>query len=110
MTALWSQRRAGRSMIATAWLFLSLPALIASANAQQAAETTDADQASQSGVAGTGDEESLGSHANIVDLAICLASVIGCLIIIIPYIINRHNRKLRHSLILGLATSDLVSS
>ncbi|CAO1626243.1 unnamed protein product [Parajaminaea phylloscopi] len=62
------------------------------------------------GEVGTGTEKSLGSHANIVDLSICLASLVGCLIIIIPYILNKRTRKLRHSLIVGLATSDLVSA
>lgn len=47
---------------------------------------------------------------DIVDLCICIASIIGALTIIIPYCINRRSRKLRHALILGLATSDLVSS
>ncbi|PWN31435.1 family A G protein-coupled receptor-like protein [Meira miltonrushii] len=47
---------------------------------------------------------------DIVDLCICIASIVGGLSIIIPYCINRRSRKLRHSLILGLATSDLVSS
>lgn len=47
---------------------------------------------------------------DIVDLCICIASIMGSLTIIIPYCINRRSRKLRHALILGLATSDLVSS
>lgn len=46
--------------------------------------------------------------ANIVDMVICLFSVVGSLIIIIPYAASKHSRKLRHSLILGLATSDLI--
>lgn len=55
-----------------------------------------------------------GSHVpadvtDIVDLAICLASILGSMTIIVPYIVNRRSRKLRHALILGLATSDLVS-
>lgn len=54
-------------------------------------------------------DDNLGKVADIVDLCICLASVIGSLIIIIPYIVSKNSRKLRHSLILGLATSDLVS-
>lgn len=46
---------------------------------------------------------------DIVDLVICLVSVLGSLVIIVPYCRTRRSRKLRHSLILGLATSDLVS-
>lgn len=62
------------------------------------------------GAVGTGTEKSLGSNANVVDLSICLASLVGCLIIIIPYLLNKRSRKLRHSLIVGLATSDLCSA
>lgn len=47
--------------------------------------------------------------ADIIDLIICIFSIIGALSIIIPYCFNRRSRKLRHSLILGLATSDMVS-
>ncbi|UZJ54746.1 hypothetical protein CBS101457_004066 [Exobasidium rhododendri] len=47
---------------------------------------------------------------DIVDLVICVVSVLGSLSIIIPYALQKGSRKLRHSLILGLATSDLVSS
>lgn len=50
-----------------------------------------------------------GHGADIVDLVICIASIVGALSIIIPYCINRRSRKMRHALILGLATSDLVS-
>jgi hypothetical protein len=50
------------------------------------------------------------TSADIIDLVICIASVIGALTIIIPYCFNRRSRKLRHSLILGLATSDMMSS
>lgn len=57
--------------------------------------------------AGSGRE--LGRYANIVDLVICLASIIGSLIIIFPYVMSKNSRKLRHSLILGLAVSDLIS-
>lgn len=56
-----------------------------------------------------GSGRELGNHANIVDLVICLASIIGSLIIIFPYVMSKHSRKLRHSLILGLAVSDLIS-
>ncbi|KDN52025.1 hypothetical protein K437DRAFT_261712 [Tilletiaria anomala UBC 951] len=53
---------------------------------------------------------SLGRSGVIVDLCICVASVLGSLSIILPYFIHKHNRKLRHALILGLATSDLVAA
>lgn len=46
---------------------------------------------------------------DITDLVICLLSIVGAMVIIVPYVLNRKSRKLRHSLILGLATSDLVS-
>lgn len=46
---------------------------------------------------------------DIVDLILCCVSVLGALSIIVPYCITKHSRKLRHSLILGLATSDLSS-
>lgn len=52
---------------------------------------------------------SISDSLDAVDLAICLCSVVGALFIIIPYCINKEQRKLRHSLILGLATSDLIS-
>ncbi|PWN47388.1 hypothetical protein IE53DRAFT_371496 [Violaceomyces palustris] len=48
--------------------------------------------------------------ANKVDLAICILSLLGTLVIIVPYCLNKNGRKLRHALILGLATSDLASS
>ncbi|EST09441.1 G protein-coupled receptor, rhodopsin-like protein [Kalmanozyma brasiliensis GHG001] len=54
--------------------------------------------------------ESVGTTGNNVDMVICCLSLVGCIAIIVPYIINRRSRKLRHSLILGLATSDLVTS
>ncbi|CAD6896456.1 unnamed protein product [Tilletia laevis] len=54
--------------------------------------------------------EGVGRTGNYVDLAICIASLLGSLTIILPYIFNRAHRKLRHALILGLATSDLISS
>lgn len=47
--------------------------------------------------------------ANIVDLVICILSVVGALTIIFPFLFNKHSRKLRHALIVGLATSDLVA-
>ena len=53
---------------------------------------------------------SIGMTGNIVDLVICIASVIGSLTIIIAYAVNKRQRKLRHALILGLATSDLATS
>lgn len=54
--------------------------------------------------------ESVGHTGNIVDMVICCLSFVGALAIILPYILNRRSRKLRHALILGLATSDLVTS
>lgn len=54
--------------------------------------------------------ESVGSTGNKVDMIICCLSFAGCLAIIFPYVFNRRSRKLRHSLILGLATSDLVTT
>lgn len=56
-------------------------------------------------------ERSVGTRDSVdtVDLVICILSVLGSLVIIVPYCYNRRSRKLRHSLILGLATSDLVS-
>ncbi|KAK0529812.1 hypothetical protein OC835_004225 [Tilletia horrida] len=54
--------------------------------------------------------EGVGRTGNYVDLAICIASWLGSLTIILPYVLNRAHRKLRHALILGLATSDLISS
>ncbi|PWY99030.1 hypothetical protein BCV70DRAFT_191945 [Testicularia cyperi] len=54
--------------------------------------------------------ESVGSTGNKVDMAICVVSLVGCIAIILPYVCNRRSRKLRHSLILGLATSDLVTT
>lgn len=54
--------------------------------------------------------ESVGSTGNKVDMIICCFSFVGCLAIIFPYVFNRRSRKLRHSLILGLATSDLVTT
>ncbi|KAE8226787.1 hypothetical protein CF319_g672 [Tilletia indica] len=55
-------------------------------------------------------KEGVGRTGNYVDLAICIASFLGSLTIILPYVLNRAHRKLRHALILGLATSDLISS
>lgn len=46
---------------------------------------------------------------DIIDLVICLLSIVGCMVIIVPHVLSKKTRKLRHSLILGLATSDLVS-
>ncbi|SJX63663.1 uncharacterized protein SRS1_14413 [Sporisorium reilianum f. sp. reilianum] len=54
--------------------------------------------------------ESVGTVGNNIDMAICCASFIGAIAIILPYVLNRRSRKLRHALILGLATSDLVTS
>lgn len=51
----------------------------------------------------------LATPANIVDLVICILSFLGALAIILPYVLNKRARKLRHSLILGLATSDLAT-
>ena len=55
-------------------------------------------------------QESVGSTGNTVDMVICCLSFVGALAIILPYVLNRRSRKLRHALILGLATSDLVTS
>lgn len=52
---------------------------------------------------------SVGRVGNIVDLTICILSIIGALTIIYPFIVNKRGRKLRHALIVGLATSDLVA-
>ncbi|KAJ9479912.1 G_PROTEIN_RECEP_F1_2 domain-containing protein [Pseudozyma hubeiensis] len=54
--------------------------------------------------------ESVGTVGNNIDMAICCVSFVGALAIILPYIFNKKSRKLRHVLILGLATSDLVTS
>ncbi|CBQ73822.1 conserved hypothetical protein [Sporisorium reilianum SRZ2] len=54
--------------------------------------------------------ESVGTVGNNIDMAICCASFIGAIAIILPYVLNRRSRKLRHALILGLATSDLATS
>ncbi|KAJ1022836.1 hypothetical protein NDA18_005169 [Ustilago nuda] len=55
-------------------------------------------------------QESVGHVGNIVDMVICCLSFVGAIAIILPYIFNRRSRKLRHALILGLATSDLATS
>lgn len=54
--------------------------------------------------------ESVGNVGNNIDMAICCVSFVGALAIILPYIFNKKSRKLRHVLILGLATSDLATS
>ncbi|TKY84497.1 hypothetical protein EX895_006398 [Sporisorium graminicola] len=54
--------------------------------------------------------ESVGTVGNNIDMAICCVSFIGAIAIILPYVLNRRSRKLRHALILGLATSDLATS
>ncbi|SPO32475.1 uncharacterized protein UTRI_04219 [Ustilago trichophora] len=54
--------------------------------------------------------ESVGTTGNTVDMVICCLSFVGALAIILPYVLNRRSRKLRHALILGLATSDLATS
>lgn len=54
--------------------------------------------------------ESVGTTGNIVDMVICCLSFLGAIAIILPYVLNRRSRKLRHALILGLATSDLATS
>ncbi|SNX85904.1 uncharacterized protein MEPE_04613 [Melanopsichium pennsylvanicum] len=54
--------------------------------------------------------ESVGTTGNTVDMVICSLSFAGSIAIILPYVLNRRSRKLRHALILGLATSDLVTS
>lgn len=73
-------------------------------------DNDDVRDPTEPGTYGTGNEKALGKHANIVDLAISLASLVGCLIIIVPYMLNKHPRKLRHSLIVGLAVSDFASA
>lgn len=55
-------------------------------------------------------QESVGNTGNIVDMVICCLSLVGAIAIILPYVLNRTSRKLRHALILGLATSDLATS
>lgn len=54
--------------------------------------------------------ESVGTVGNNIDMAICCLSFVGAIAIILPYALNRRSRKLRHALILGLATSDLATS
>lgn len=113
-----SSRRRQRTLAATVHatrisFFLSLAFFAAGVVGQDGGHSNlaaSSSPSSQKGVAGTGSEKALGSHANIVDMAISLASVLGCLIIIVPYVLRKHSRKLRHSLIVGLATSDLVSA
>ena len=54
--------------------------------------------------------ESVGTVGNNIDMAICCLSFVGAIAIILPYVLNRRSRKLRHALIFGLATSDLATS
>ncbi|KAN0060733.1 hypothetical protein ACQY0O_007391 [Thecaphora frezii] len=52
----------------------------------------------------------IGNAGNIVDLIICLLSLLGSIVIILPFLLSKSSRKLRHALIFGLATSDLIAS
>ncbi|EPQ30148.1 uncharacterized protein PFL1_02265 [Pseudozyma flocculosa PF-1] len=54
--------------------------------------------------------QGIGNAGNIVDLVICLLSFFGALVIILPFLLSKSSRKLRHALIVGLATSDLAAS
>ncbi|PWN30876.1 hypothetical protein BDZ90DRAFT_229866 [Jaminaea rosea] len=90
--------------------FLTLALFAANVVGQDATSVASPSPTPGRGVEGTGSEKSLGSHANIVDISIALASLLGCIIIIAPYLLKKQSRKLRHALIVGLATSDLISA
>lgn len=103
----WVRRAVGWTGAATGELLVSSGSSGSSSSSSGSGSAGSSDSNGDSSLDAAVD---IGMAGLIVDLVICLASILGALSIIVPYVVNKRQRKLRHALIVGLATSDLLAA